>query len=163
MIKFLLPLVLAVVGVGAGAAGGMLLRPDAADAETGAEHDCPVAEESAEDIDDPGTTTSEYVKLNNQFVIPVIEDGRIAAMVITSLAVEVSTGQKALVYEHEPKLRDAYNEVFFLHANAGGFSGVFTDTARIDKLQLALTEVTQRLLGSAVKGVLVDSIMRQDN
>ena len=163
MLKLLLPILLAVVGVAAGAAAGMLLRPDAPVEITEGANDCPTLEADTVAYTEPEPSASEYVKLNNQFVIPVIEEGRIAAMVIASLSVEVAAGQKAVVYEHEPKLRDAFNEVFFLHANAGGFSGVFTDTAPMNRLQLSLTEVTQTLLGSTVKGVLVDSIMRQDN
>lgn len=162
MMKLLLPLILALVGVGAGAGAGLLLSPaPTADSDEQAQ-DCISPETPVVAAIPESPSASEYVKLNNQFVIPVIEEGRISAMVIVSLSVEVTVGQKAVVYEHEPKLRDAYNEVFFLHANAGGFGGVFTDVAPMNRLQLALTEATRALLGPSVKSVLIDSIMRQD-
>ena len=69
----------------------------------------------------------EYVKLNNQFVVPVVEDGRVAAMVVLSLSLEVEAGNTEAVYQREPKLRDAFLQVLFDHANVGGFCGSFTD------------------------------------
>lgn len=159
--RLVFPLLIALMGIGAGIGAGITLRPDPVLADV-AEHDCPAPEEELEAEAVTASLGSEYVKLNNQFVTPVLESGRVAGMVILSLSVEVASGETELVYGHEPKLRDAYNEVLFLHANAGGFSGDFTDIPKMNRLRLALLKASQKLLGTKVKAVLIDNIMRQD-
>lgn len=171
MIKKLLPILLALIGLGAGVGGGLMLRPDpeivqidpcgdvdANDpnhqvAEAGKDHD----EEAAE-----AESAYEYVKLNNQFVIPDLEGGRVVAMVVLSLSLEAKTGTREAIYAREPKLRDAFLQVLFDHANTGGFKGAFTDSGTMNALRHALLEVAQKTLGADIHDVLVIDIVRQD-
>ena len=151
MIAKLLPIILIVLGLLAGLGGGIALRPSgeqAAGEDTGTEQT-------------PAVT--EFVKLNNQFVIPVVEDGRVASLVIMSLSVEISVGNTEAIYAREPKLRDALLQVMFDHANAGGFKGVFTDGANLILLRKALLEVSQKVMGELVKDILISDISRQDS
>jgi hypothetical protein len=104
----------------------------------------------------------DYVKLNNQFVVPVVEGGRVAAMVILSLSLEVAPGSSEAVYAREPKLRDVFLQVLFDHANAGGFRGTFTDGANLVLLREALQESAASVLGAMVTDVLISDIVRQD-
>jgi hypothetical protein len=115
--------------------------------------------------DDHGETSNvpDYVKLSNQFVVPVVEGGRVAAMVILSLTLEVPPGASEGIYAREPKLRDAFLQVLFDHANAGGFRGAFTDGANLILLRRALLEVGQKVSDGVVKDVLIADIVRQDN
>ncbi len=106
---------------------------------------------------------NEYVKLNNQFIVPLIEGGRVGSMVIMSLSLEVKGGAKERVFAVEPKLRDTYLRVMFDHANAGGFAGTFTDRAKLDTLRATLAEVSRPLLGDTLIEVLIEDIVRQDN
>lgn len=151
MIRKILPLLLALIGLGAGIGAGFALRPTEDHEET-VEH--PVEE---------AAPTTEFVKLNNQFVIPVVEDGRVTSLVILSLSVEVSLGNTETVYAREPKLRDMLLQVMFDHANAGGFKGVFTDGANLILLRKALLEATQKIMGDIVKDILISDIARQDS
>ncbi|XZQ29382.1 flagellar basal body-associated FliL family protein [Rhodobacter capsulatus] len=89
------------------------------------------------------------MKLNNQFVIPVIKKGAVASLVVLSLSLEVTVGSTEKVYAAEPKLRDVLLQVLFDHANAGGFEGSFTDTANMTDLRRALTEASQSVLGGS--------------
>jgi hypothetical protein len=102
------------------------------------------------------------VKLNNQFIVPVLEGGRIVSMVILTLSLEVATGTSEAVYAKEPKLRDAFLQVLFDHANTGGFRGSFTDASNLVFLRKALTEKAAGVLGSSVTDVLITDIARQD-
>jgi flagellar protein FliL len=163
MMRKLLPVLLAILGLGAGTGGGIMLRPapmaDAAMED--APHDAaPAGAEHPED--DPGTAP-EFVKLSNQFVIPVLEDGRIASMVIMSINLEVTAGSTEAVFSMEPKLRDGFLQTLFDHANAGGFRGSFTDSANMVNLRAALMEVAKAALGDKVKDVLIVDIGRQDS
>lgn len=159
MIRKLLPLILALVGLAAGAGAGFVLRPSVDHAEVPTDHvpDDHVA------TDGHDTTQTDFVKLNNQFVIPVVENGRVSALVVLALNLEVTPGGSEAVYLKEPKLRDALLQVMFDHANAGGFRGVFTDGANLVVLRDVLRETAQKVLGDMVLDVLISDIARQDN
>lgn len=149
MIKKLLPLILGLIGLGAGIGAGVFLRH------------APEAE--AEMVEAEQKEPPEYVKLNNQFVIPVVEAGEVAALVVISLSLEVKAGGTDLVFKREPKLRDVFLQVLFDHANAGGFRGSFTDGSNLVVLRQALKEVAFQVLGDTVTDVLIVDIGRQDN
>jgi len=174
MIRKLIPVLLALLGLGAGVGAGFALRPagDAPPAE-GHGEEAPAdahasgghgAEAPAEAGHDAGAEEGapEYVKLNNQFVVPVLEGGRVVSMVILSLNLEVGAGQSEAIYAREPKLRDAFLQVLFDHANAGGFRGSFTDGSNLVILRRALLEKARTVAGEAVLDVLISDIARQD-
>lgn len=179
MLKFILPVVLALIGLAGGGAAGYFLRPpppppEEVAAEAGAEGEKPAAAAPAKAADahaaegdhaegEEAAPTIEYVKLNNQFVIPVIKKGAVASLVVLSLSLEVTVGSTEKVYAVEPKLRDVLLQVLFDHANAGGFEGSFTDTANMTDLRRALTEASQSVLGDLVLNVLIPDIARQDS
>lgn len=153
MIRKLLPLVLALIGLGAGAGAGFFLRP--------APEPDPAAEEVAAPVDP--ALVPDYVKLSNQFVVPLVEKERITAMVILTLSLEVTQGTSEQVYAREPKLRDAFLQLLFDHANTGGFRGSFTDAANLVILREGLREIAQKVLGDSVTDVLITDIVRQDS
>lgn len=183
MIRKLLSVVLAVAGVGLGSGAGFFLRPAAETAPAVAAahgeaessgHAAPAATEAgagAHAAETPaaahgeagGENLPEYVKLANQFVVPLIEGGRVGSMVILSLSLEVTVGQTTTAFAKEPKLRDVFLQVMFDHANAGGFDGAFTDSANMIALRRALLEVAQQVMGDAATDVLITDIVRQDS
>lgn len=161
----ILPLLLAFLGVAVGIGAGYFLRPDPV---LEAEVTSPCGDVGAEgesvdhSVEEPAPSTLEYVKLNNQFVIPVLEEARVGALVVVSLTVEVTQGRKEEVYFREPKLRDAFLQVFFDHANAGGFRGAFTNSNNMSILRKALLETAKDTTGDLVSDVLIMDIARQD-
>ena len=158
----LLPLLLALVGLGIGGGAGVFLRPAPQAPAEGAAAEGPAAEAPAAEAADP-ETPPEYVKLSNQFVIPVLEGGKVASMVILAISLEVTHGSTDAVYAREPKLRDALLQVLFDHANSGGFKGDFTDGANMVLLRKALLESAKSTLGDTVSNVLISDIARQDS
>jgi flagellar protein FliL len=169
MIRKLLPVLLALLGLGGGIGAGLFLRPtpepaDEASADHseggGAEH-AAAPEDGAEGEAEEGGP--EYVKMNNQFVVPVVEKGRVSAMVVLSLTLEVEAGNTENVYQREPKLRDAFLQVLFDHANIGGFSGTFTDGSNLVALRTGLKEAAAVVLGKTIRDVLITDIARQDS
>ena len=184
MLRKLFPLLLALVGLGGGIGAGMFLRPPA---EAGA-HAAPeeggqpseahessaepaheaeaAAEDHGEASGEPGDDSEdgpEYVKMNNQFVVPVVRDGRVDAMVVLAISLEVEPDNTDIVYAREPKLRDAFLQVMFDHANVGGFSGSFTDSSNLVVLRTNLKEAAAMILGTVVRDVLITDIARQDS
>lgn len=154
----ILPIILALIGLAGGMGAGYFLRPPAEVAAEG--QDVEPAPDAPSAADDAAAV--EYVKLNNQFIIPVVQNARVEALVILSLSLEVKTGTTERVYSVEPKLRDSFLQVLFEHANAGGFNGAFTESINISALRRALLEAAQKTLQKDVTDVLISDMVRQD-
>lgn len=155
MIRKLIPLILALVGLGTGLGAGVFLRPAPAEPA--------VAEKDAEETAEAEKPPPDYVKLNNQFVVPIVEDGRVVSMVVLSLSLEVAPGNSETIYSREPKIRDVFLQVLFDHANTGGFRGSFTDGSNMIVLRRALKEKAIGVMGDIVTDVLITEIARQDS
>lgn len=155
--KRLLPFLLPLIALFLGAGGGAFLH-----SEPGGEghEDARAGDEHA--TSDEGGAAPDYVKLTNQFVIPILTGGEVSSLVILSLSLEVGAGQGEEVYAREPKLRDALLQVMFDHANAGGFNGDFTQNAALAPLRQALREAASAVMGPSVTDVLISDIVRQD-
>lgn len=194
MIRKILPILLALIGLGGGVGAGIMFRPSADPGADGAAHGAAApaeaghetapaegeaapaeagAEHAAEPAPAPGTQAvpkppegevplHDYVKLNNQFVVPVVQNGQVASMVILALSLEVTVGGTEQVYALEPKLRDVFLQVLFDHANSGGFNGDFTASKNMVVLRDALREVAIKVLGANLTDVLIIDIARQD-
>ncbi len=171
MLRLILPVAIILTAAAGGGIAGYFLRPHhsetplpgqvaAASNPDGAGHAKTEGAGAQEGSEEP---LHDYVKLNNQFVIPVVENGRVAALVILSLSLEVPPGGSDTVFAAEPKLRDAFLRVLFDHANSGGFSGSFTESAALAPLRTALLEAGQTVLGAKLTAVLIGDIVRQDN
>jgi len=163
----ILPILLALIGLGAGVGAGVALRPaptEMADATPCGGDDMQYADNNtanADKADDP-KSEPDYVKLNNQFVIPIVDEGQVVSLVVISLSLELSSGGPELVYKKEPKLRDGFLQVLFDHANTGGFDGNFTSGRKMDQLRTALRESAIKTLGVSVLNVLIADVIRQD-
>jgi flagellar protein FliL len=150
MLAKLFPILLLLFGIGAGGSIAYLLFPAAG----------PTQAQEAEIAKTPGK--SEYVKLNNQFVVPVVRKDRVSSLVVLSLSLETRPGMSEAIFAREPKLRDAFLQVLFDHANMGGFQGEFTKSELLDPLRTALREVAQKEFGEDIMNVLIVGIARQD-
>jgi len=161
----LLPVLLALLGIGGGVGAGFLLKPDLPPevASLDSANPCgePMTAEAAA-VAQPDPSNQEYVKLANQFIVPIVMNERVNSLVVLSLSVEVGMGQTQIVFDREPKLRDAFLQVLFNHANIGGFKGVFTESANMMILRRALKEAGQSILGDAISDILITDLARQD-
>jgi len=172
MLKKLIPILLILFFGGAGVAAGLLLKPEEA---VGLAEGPPCGDDpNAKVADGPADTSStnsetgepavfEYVKLNNQFIIPVIEGDVVRSVAIVALSLEVQIGTKDQVYLVEPKLRDVFLQALFDHASLGGFDGDFATSENLLRMRKSLKGSASKVLGSVVNDVLVTDIARQDN
>lgn len=168
----LLPVILTLVGLGLGAGAGWMLKPKtdamkeaSKEPEKGEQTDTDAAKKPAKEKtppDEPENSSSEFVKLNNQFVVPVVSDSVVSSLVVMSLSLEVETGLREAVFQREPKLRDALLQVMFDHANIGGFDGTFTTAGNLDVLRAGLTDAARKIVPGDVFGILIVDIARQD-
>ncbi|WP_420396203.1 flagellar basal body-associated FliL family protein [Nioella sp.] len=177
MIRLLLPVILLLAGLGGGVVAGKMMSGDGEEtaADSSAEDDGHGGDEGhgAEEDDDHGSSDGhgeeadpnspyEYVRLNNQFVVPLIRHGSVRSLVVLTLTIEVESGENELVYDREPRLRDALLRVMFSHANVGGFDGSFTAVESMAPLREGLREAARQVLGAVAHDVLIMDIVRQD-
>lgn len=164
MKKILIPLILLLLGVGGGVGAGLFFAAP--------EQTMPAGEQAEETPSQPEPVTQappptaiedrEYARLNNQFIVPIVNDGKVSSMVVLSLSLEVTRGSKDSVLAYEPRLRDAFLQVLFDHANVGGFDGAFTMASNMRVLREALRSAATQNLGDTVIDVLIIDIVRQD-
>ncbi|SNR49786.1 flagellar basal body-associated FliL family protein [Puniceibacterium sediminis] len=169
----LLPIILALVGIGGGLGAGILLKPAAPEEVVTADGCAPPAGDAhaetapaashGEEGGEGEVDTAEYVKMSNQFVVPVIGENRISALVVVSLSLEVNAGTSSQVLQREPKLRDGFLQVLFDHANVGGFEGAFTQPNKLDPLRRILLTAARTSVGPIVKDVLITEINKQES
>ncbi len=172
--KKLLPIILLLLGAGGGVGAGLFLRPPAPEPEemvACAAETCP---EEAPAVEAPAEGDAsvaegeafsggpEYVALQRQMIVPIVNDDQVISLVVLSLSVEVQAGYANDVYDREPKLRDAFLQVLFRHANTGGFNGAFTSGEKMNDLRKALNGAAQQVLGAVAIQVLVTDILRQE-
>ena len=175
----ILPVLMVLIGLVVGVGAGIFLRPTAdetascevPEAEShgepgAAEPDCEPDEHAEALSEDHGLDMNpsnvQYVKLSNQFVVPVVKDGAVSAMVVISLSIETTPAMSDTVYLLEPKLRDGLLRVMFLHSNTGGFEGQFTRGESMKDLRGSLLETARVILGPLISDVLITDILRQD-
>ncbi|PUB11775.1 flagellar basal body-associated FliL family protein [Yoonia sediminilitoris] len=143
-----------------------MLKPHPAEDPLAEGYPCgdPAQQQTAEaDSDAPeAVEETEFAKLNNQFVIPIVTDGLVSAMVVMSISLEIELGARSAVFAVEPKLRDAFLQAMFNHANIGGFSGNFTSGTKMRSLRSELLRVARDVVSGAVIDVLITDIVRQD-
>lgn len=151
--KKLLPLLLLIIGLGVGVGAGWVLRPPPEAAQAQA-----LAAAAA-----PAVVATQTIRLPNQFVVPLIEQGRVRAMVVIGLALELAEGHNFALPEAEPRLRAAFLQRLFDHANVGGFDGMFTSGEVLLALRRILTEVARPIVGPALRDVLITELLRQES
>ncbi|RBI84629.1 flagellar basal body-associated protein FliL [Rhodosalinus halophilus] len=155
----LLPVLLALAGLGAGVGAGLMLPAAPAPQAAAPTEACAPAET---EVAPPPDGSREYVKLAQQFVVPVLEGDRVGAMVVLSLSLEVLPGAREAVFEREPKLRDTLLQVLFDHANMGGFGAEFMGAANLDLLRRSLAEAARQIMPDRITDVLIVDMARQD-
>ncbi|MBY6056935.1 flagellar basal body-associated FliL family protein [Leisingera daeponensis] len=164
MLSKLLPVILLILGTGGGIGAGIMLAP--APEETQVSAGAEAAHTPVAAVEDPAEESEEdlreYIKINNQFVVPVVDREQLTSLVVISLSLETAKGTSEKVRDYEPKLRDVFLQVLFDHANMGGFRGAFTRSDVLEPLRTALREAAQKQIGKGIYDVLIMEISRQD-
>lgn len=190
MLKKLLPVVLSIVALMAGAVGGELLRgtpatgvasadsapsaqagvaatgddllgtDPAVAANTAPPVRVPAADATSAAADDTDADAA-WFRFPQQFFVPVLHGGHLDSTMILSLSVEMPETAAEEVYAHEIKLRDALLRQLMIHANTGGFDGNFTTEAHLRKLRGELTTAAQTVV-PRIREVLIGDIARQE-
>ncbi len=150
----LLPVLLALLGLGGGIGAGLTLRPPPSAPEAAATAPAPP---------DPRPADTTVLRLPNTFLVPLIGDGRVRAMVVVGIALELLPGHTIDLQRDEARLRALFLQILFDYANLGGFDGVFTSGEQLVGLRRTLREAARAEIGASVHDVLIVDLLRQES
>ena len=157
--KKILPVLIALVGLGGGVVGGTMMKPEPemtehADAKG---HDKAKGGDAKKGDDHAGEEFV-YAGLKKPFFVPVTQAGQRNMIVRLDIHLEVPEGMGETVEIQEPKLRDAFLRAVMNFSYEGGFSRVKGGegfTILRDDLLLSARGV----LGEDVRNVLIGEIL----
>ncbi|MCI5043994.1 MAG: hypothetical protein MRY72_04795 [Aquisalinus sp.] len=172
MIKKVVPVVLMLVFVVGGIFAADMLRPSpvaTAHADDKYEKDGGKDDHGKDGHDDDHgdkydakpTAGNYYFDFSRQFVVPVMESGRVKSLVILDLNLEMDQSEADGMFSMEPKFRDALMRELLALSNEGYFSGQLTDPERYDDIQKALLRAA-RTVKDEIISVLILDIARQE-
>lgn len=147
----ILPIALMLLGLAGGVGAGFVLRP-VPEAPPDGQDTVPAPVEAP---------VTQLYELEGQFLVPLIEEGRVKSIVVIELALEIDDTANLAVADKEPLLRDRMLQILFDHANTGGFEGMFTANNNMALLRKALQDACTQVMGDGVVyEVLITNILR---
>lgn len=164
--KALIPLILVLFGLAAGAGAGWFMRapaPANADARDASGAAAGSQAGSAAASSRPANGGTESLQMSNHFMVPLVEEERVQAVVVIGLALEMAAGHGVTLSRHEARLRAGFLQALFDHANMGGFEGVFTSGETLLTLRRRLRDIAREELGEPLRDVLITDLMRQES
>ncbi|NNC37701.1 MAG: flagellar basal body-associated FliL family protein [Acidimicrobiales bacterium] len=103
-----------------------------------------------------------YLKFKRQFVVPVMQEGAIEALVIMNLNLEMNDNAPENAYSYEPKLRDAIMRELLALSNAGVFGADLTSAESYEKIRENLLTACQDVIKEGIDNILILDVARQE-
>jgi flagellar FliL protein len=104
----------------------------------------------------------EYVKFNSQFVVPLQSEGRVTALLVANLLLEVPEGGTEAAILREPRIRDEFLKILFNMAAEGAFTEDLFAPQIQTELRGRLLTAARGILGDQVNAVLISDFLKQD-
>lgn len=163
MMKFLLPLLLAIVGVVGGVAIGIVMKPEPVLTE---EEKAAIEEKQAAKaaLDKSlKAADSEYFQLTDKLVAPFKRGNGRSAFVAVHITLELAPGKMPFAETHEPKVVDAFLRVVVGFAATGAFDDHGHAPHTLEELNKELLKTVRAVLGDdVVRSVLIANLLTSD-
>ncbi len=104
----------------------------------------------------------EFLKFKRQFVVPVIGEDRVNALVLLNIGISLSGDVKEELFQLEPKFRDAFMRELLSMSNAGYFNDGLTDPQTYEVLRETLLRAAKDIENVGVRDILILDFARQD-
>jgi len=104
----------------------------------------------------------EFLKFKRQFVVPVIGEDRVDALVLLNIGISLSGDVKEDLFQLEPKFRDGFMRELLSMSNAGYFNNELTDPQTYEVLRETLLRAAKDIEEEGVKDILILDFARQD-
>ncbi len=186
----IIPAILVALCIVAGGVGGHLLKSQAAGStEAGAHsdkdqpkdegsHDAATDDHGGSDHgekstksqkqgghgDESGANSSDviYYKFTREFVVPIMEGGRVKSLVIININLEADSAISQTLFSMDPKLRDNIMTTLIALSNDGVTFESFTDVDSYETLRSMILKNLANVVSSGIRNVLIVDIAKQD-
>lgn len=181
--KHIITAIVAVVCIIAGGVGGHFLRSGGAPAEASTakaddgkseegQEKAPAEKETAKAKDDkhaksgskgsgaPGGVA--YYKFSREFVVPLLENGRVSSLVILNINLEIDESVSAKMFSMEPAVRDNIMTTLVSLANDGKTFQTLSDIESYESMRALVLMNLKKVVPSGVRNVLILDMARQD-
>ena len=111
---------------------------------------------------DDNSGSVSYLKFKRQFVVPVMDRGKIDALVIMNLNIELDKDAPSNVYNMEPKLRDAIMRELLTLSSENIFGENLTSAESYQTLRSTLLRASKSVVTEGVRDILILDIARQE-
>jgi flagellar protein FliL len=188
--KQFIPAILVVFGIVAGGAGGHFLKSMSANTPKSGEHEPAEASEDKETnkadaahTNDEGkketkksakkdahggseetasSSGSVYHKFSREFIVPIMEDGRVKSLVILNINLEAESSISQTLFEMEPKLRDNIMTTLIGLSGDGVTFDNLTDVDSYETIRSMILMNLETIVASGITNVLIVDMARQD-
>lgn len=106
--------------------------------------------------------TLAFYKFKRQFVVPVMTQGKIEALVIMNLSLELNSEAPDNIYTLEPKLRDALTRELLTLSNKGVFGENLTSAESYEDVRSTLLSAVKSVTIEGIQDILILDVARQE-
>lgn len=103
-----------------------------------------------------------YLDFRRNFIIPVMGDNRVDALVLLTFSVEMEADKIEEARTREPRIRDAFMKQLLSLSHEGVFNQDITDPDVYNVIQERLLETAREVVDENVKSILLVDFARQD-
>ncbi len=103
-----------------------------------------------------------YLKFKRQFVVPVMQSGKIDALVIMNLNLELNGEAPDNAYSLEPKLRDALTRELLTLSDDDMFGANLTSADSYEILRSTLLRAAKAVMPEGIEDILILDVARQE-
>lgn len=111
--------------------------------------------------DDYGGQT-DFINFKRQFVVPVLKDNAVDALILINLALEVPASERDNMFRLEPRFRDAFIRELLQLSDDGYFDQELTSSDTYEILRETLSRAANDISDGGVNKVLILDLSRQD-
>jgi flagellar protein FliL len=191
--KQIIPIIMVLVFVAAGALGGSLLKAGGAAGPVGEKqvkeegHDKKGGEDKKTSKGDHGSDKKDkkekkekkgkgdhggksdgpvnevsFYKFSREFVVPIIRDSRVDALVILNISLEVEGDTAQKLFTLDPKLRDNIMSTLIVLSNEPGLFDNMTQVENYERIRSQVLENLRNVIPEGINNVLILDFAKQD-
>jgi len=105
---------------------------------------------------------TDFIKFKRQFVVPVLKDDAVEALILINLGLEVPANERDNMFRLEPRFRDAFIRELLQLSDDGYFDQELTSPDTYEVLRETLARAAGDISEGGVKDILILDLSRQD-
>lgn len=103
-----------------------------------------------------------YFKFSREFVVPIMSDGSVRALVILHIQLEVDSEIASSLFSMEPKLRDNIMATLIEISHDGKLFDNLTDPEAYESIRALVLEGLREVKSEGIENILIVDLARQD-